>query len=55
MQPDILAMKEAINDLRYRSVSSNADGSAPCTVSDLQNLRNAIADTLENIVNSMES
>lgn len=55
MRSDIRAMQEAINALRYRSVSSNADGNSPCTVSDLQNLRNAIADTLERIVNSMES
>lgn len=55
MQPDIHAMQQAIENLRWRSVSSNGDGNAPCTVSDLRNLRDAIADTLEVIVQNLES
>lgn len=53
MNLDILAMQNAIDDLRAKSVSVNSDGNAPCTVNDLQKLRNSIADTLQVIVDSL--
>lgn len=48
---DISAMLDAVNNLKYSSVSSNADSSAPCTVEDLERLRDNLADTLTVIIN----
>lgn len=50
---DISAMLDAVNNLKYNSVSSNADSSAPCTVEDLERLRDNLADTLTVIINNL--
>lgn len=53
MQPDIEAMRDAVNDLRAKSISTNGDGNAPCTINDLKKLRDHIAETLDVIINSL--
>lgn len=50
---DISAMLDAVNNLKYSSVSSNADSSVPCTVEDLERLRDNLADTLTVIINNL--
>lgn len=55
MQSDIESIHKAIEHLRWLSVSSNGSGNAPCTVEDLKNLRDNIANALETIVNNLDN
>lgn len=52
---DISAMLDAVNNLKYCSISSNTDSNAPCTVEDLERLRNNLADTLTVIINNLDN
>lgn len=48
------SMREVIDELRRTSISTNSDGNAPCTNSDLKRLRDNIANALDAVVSHME-
>lgn len=50
MNVDTLSMRGAVQALRNASISSNGDSNAPCTVGELNNLKEAIARTLDEII-----